>query len=70
MLDSIEQIKNPLLRGAAAAGLAFTVVTFISGIAISAVNPKAKANQVAAPSYLIGTACGARNLRHLYVQNQ
>ena len=69
MLDSIEQIKNPLLRGAAA-GLAFTVVTFISGIAISAVNPKAKANQVAAPSYLIGTACGARNLRHLYVQNQ
>ncbi len=59
MLDSIEQIKNPRLRGAAAAGLAFTVVTFISGIAISAVNPKAKANQVAAPSYLIGTACGA-----------
>ncbi len=59
MLDSIEQIKNPRLRGAAAAGLAFTVVTFISGIAISALNPKAKANQVAAPSYLIGTACGA-----------
>jgi ferredoxin-NADP reductase len=59
MLDSIEKIKNPQLRGVAAAGLAFTVVTFISGIAISAVNPKAKANQVAAPSYFIGMACGA-----------
>ncbi|MBA3922909.1 MAG: oxidoreductase, partial [Nostocaceae cyanobacterium] len=59
MLDSIEQIKSPRLRGAAAAGLAFTVVTFISGIVISAVNPKAKVNEVAAPSYLIGMACGA-----------
>ena len=58
MLDSIEQIKHPRLRGAAAAGLAFTIVTFISGITISSVNSKAKANQVAAPSYLIGTACG------------
>lgn len=58
MLDSIEQIKNPRLRGVAAAGLAFTVVAFISGIVISAVNPKAKPDLVAAPSYLIGMACG------------
>ncbi len=59
MLDSFDQIKNLRLRSVAAAGLAFTVVTFISGIAISAVNPKAKADQVAAPAYIIGAACGA-----------
>ncbi len=41
-----------------AAGWAFTLVTFISGIVISAVNPKAKATEVAVPSYLIGMVYG------------
>jgi len=59
MLESIEKIKNPLLRSATAASVAFTVVTLISGVAISVVNPKVKSAQIGISSYLIGTGCGA-----------
>ena len=58
MLDIIERVQNPRIRGALAGGLVFTIVTFISGIAISATNPNAKADRVAVPAYAIGIVCG------------
>jgi uncharacterized protein len=58
MLDSIERVQNPRIRGAVAGGLVFTIVTLVSGIVISATDPNAKADRVALPSYAIGIVCG------------
>ncbi|MBD2778903.1 2Fe-2S iron-sulfur cluster-binding protein [Iningainema tapete] len=60
MLENIRQIKNPILRSAAAASLAFSVVTIVSGVAIGLTHPKDKsAAQIGVYSSLLGTGCGA-----------
>lgn len=60
MIESLERIKNPLLRSAVAASLAFTAVTILSGAVIGLISPKEKsAHRFSVYSSLIGTGCGA-----------
>ncbi|KAB8332738.1 2Fe-2S iron-sulfur cluster binding domain-containing protein [Scytonema tolypothrichoides VB-61278] len=60
MLENIRQIKNPLIRSATAASIAFSVVTIVSGVAIGLTNSKDKsAFGVGVYSSLLGTGCGA-----------
>lgn len=60
MLEGIGRIKNPLIRSATAAGMAFTVVTILSSVAIGVANGKDKsAYRFGVYSSLIGTGCGA-----------
>ncbi|HEY9598444.1 MAG TPA: 2Fe-2S iron-sulfur cluster-binding protein [Cyanophyceae cyanobacterium] len=60
MIESLERIKNPLLRSAVAASLAFTAVTIVSGAAIGVISSKEKsAHRFSVYSSLIGTGCGA-----------
>jgi hypothetical protein len=60
MLESMGQIKNPLLRTAVAASIAFTAVTIVSGVIIGVASPKERsAHRLGVYSSLIGTGCGA-----------
>lgn len=60
MLEQLRRIRNPLLRSAAIASFAFSIVTIVSGVAIAIVNPKDKsASRFVVYSSLIGTAGGA-----------
>lgn len=60
MVDNIGKIKNPMTRSATTAGIAFTVVTMISSLAIGVVNPKDKsAYKYSVYASLIATGCGA-----------
>ncbi|NMG08186.1 2Fe-2S iron-sulfur cluster-binding protein [Brasilonema sp. UFV-L1] len=60
MLENIRRIKNPILRSAAAASLAFSIVTIVSSVAIGLINPKNKsASGIGVYSSLLGTTCGA-----------
>jgi uncharacterized protein len=60
MLENIRQIKNPILRSAATASIAFSVVTIVSGVAVGLINPKDKfASRIGVYSSLLGTGCGA-----------
>jgi ferredoxin-NADP reductase len=60
MLESMGQIKNPLLRSAVAASIAFTAVTIVSGVIIGVASPKERsAHRLGVYSSLIGTGCGA-----------
>lgn len=60
MLENVRRIQNPIIRSAATASIAFSVVTIVSGVAIGLINPKDKsAAQVGVYSSLLGTGCGA-----------
>ncbi|MBW4624791.1 MAG: 2Fe-2S iron-sulfur cluster binding domain-containing protein [Brasilonema octagenarum HA4186-MV1] len=60
MLENLRRIKNPIFRSAAAASIAFSVVTIVYGVAVGLINPKDKsAAQVGVYSSLLGTGCGA-----------
>ncbi|MCA1993144.1 MAG: oxidoreductase, partial [Coleofasciculus sp. S288] len=60
MLENIGRIKNPILRSAAAASIAFSIVTIVSGVTIGVANGKDQsAHRFGVYSSLLGTGCGA-----------
>lgn len=60
MLENIRRIKNPIFRSFAAASIAFSVITIVSGVVLGLTNPKDKsASQLGIYSSLLGTGCGA-----------